>query len=698
MGVPSLDWTFRRPIGNAFCAGIAFLFLTQAQTFTNPLFSSQDPYVTFWNGNYYYIHAPGHNQIQIIKSPTLTGLKSQTPYVAWTSPWFGPNGRANLWGPEIHQIQGRWYIYFSGDFQSNGQHRLYVLQGGSDPLNPYQVPDTGSPNGQLVESTGNWAIDPDVFIAADGQLYITWSCTAFEIATPPQNLCLARMSDPLHVSSATIQISSPTESWETRTAPINEGPIGFVRNGNTYLTYSASASWTPDDYTVGVLLNITGNLLDPKSWTKHGPIFDRHGEAYGPGSVVFAPSPDGTELWSLYHGYDRLDCAPWACRTIRMQKVEWDAAGLPLLGYPVDPSVKSRVPSGETGSSTGWGNSPMETAASGLWSYNSAGSVDSLPGGNGTVQQTFRDNVNPLAYTASAGIQLDNATTGQFGLYAVYLDPGNHVEAYLDTQQGMFISSATVAGEFQGERIYLLPENFDPSVPHTIGVDRSASNQFGFYFDGVATDRRTFAIGSGQVGLFASGPGAHFRGVTVADNSSGWGNAYGDAAQGLTKDVPGIVPANGYAQGSWNISDGATVESSAAGSGWNVLYQGNPNFVNFTAQVDAQLVDPGTSFGLIACYDDRNNQLSVWINPAQNVFTWNAVVKGQSTWQSVALPAGFDSTQTHRLTAAKTGSLFTLLLDGNQMAQATYALANGTSGVATQSAHVQFRNFKVLDQ
>src|SRR5271154_146469 len=220
----------------------------EAQMFANPLFSSQDPYVTFWNGNYYYTES-GNNQIQIRKSATLTGLKSQTPFIAWKSPWVGPNGHANLWAPEIHQIAGTWYIYFSADYQSTGNHRLYVLQGGSDPLDPYHVAPTGYPNGQLVESTGKWAIDPDVFYGADGQLYLTWSCAADGVGTPPQNLCLARMSDALHVASATFQISSPTESWETRTGPIQEGPIGFVHNGNTYLTYSASASRTPNDYT-----------------------------------------------------------------------------------------------------------------------------------------------------------------------------------------------------------------------------------------------------------------------------------------------------------------------------------------------------------------------------------------------------------------------------------------------------------------
>jgi GH43 family beta-xylosidase len=671
----------------------------QAQTFSNPLFASQDPYVTFWNGNYYYTESES-NEIKIRKSPTLTGLRSQTPVIAWKSPWVGPDGNANLWAPEVHQIAGTWYIYYAADFQSNGNHRLYILQGGSDPMSPYVIADTGYPKGQLVESTGKWAIDPDVFYGADGQLYLTWSCTADDTGTPPENLCLARMSDALHISSATSLIASPTEAWETRGGPIEEGPIGFVRNGNTYLTYSASASWTPNDYTVGVLISSPGDPLDPKTWTKHGPIFDHHSGAFGPGSVVFVPSIDGTELWSLYHAYDRLDCAAWACRSIRMQKVSWDAAGLPILGYPINPGVKSRAPSGDLGSPTGWGDSPLGAAATGLWSYNSASCLETLPGGDSPNWQSFRANSNPIAYTVSAQIQIGGLS--QAGLYAVYRDAENHVDALLDTAQGAFVTSATVAGRELAQRTFPFAPSFDISVPHEIRIVKTADGRFTFFLDGVFVDERNVAPGSGQVGVFANSVSAQFRNVSVVDTSFGWGDAYGDAAEGLAH-IAGAKSSMGYVQGDWTISDGATVESSVSVAGWNTIYQGNPNFANFTVEVDAQLVSAGTpasvtSFGIVVCHDDRNNQLTLWIDPVGGVFTWNAVVARQSTWESAILPSDFNVSQPHRLTATKTGSSFTFSLDGVQLGQGTYELANGTSGVATENAHVKFQRYSVVDQ
>ena len=321
-------------------------FSQSLTTFRNPVFRSQDPYIQFWNGKYYYSESDG-DRISIRKSSSLSGLGAQTAKVIWTSPWKGWDGHANIWAPEIHFLDGKWYIYYAADFATDGKHRLYVLEGGEDPLDSYSIGNTGSPDGQLVESSGLWAIDPDVFYGPERILYLTWSCTDDDTGQKAQSLCLASMGDPLHLSSATTRISTPTEDWERRGGSIQEGPIGLMRDGATYITYSASASWTTNDYCVGILRNVSGNMLDPLAWEKHGPIRDGNGKTYGPGSVVFTQSPDGAEWWCLYHAYDRLTCPRWGCRSIRMQQFLWDADGWPWIGEPVDPGISIPKPSGD---------------------------------------------------------------------------------------------------------------------------------------------------------------------------------------------------------------------------------------------------------------------------------------------------------------------------------------------------------------
>lgn len=323
-----------------------------AATFTNPVFVGQDPWVTLVDGVYYYSSAHcGVADICVKQSRTLTGL-AHAPWVGvWTHRHDDDPNAKEVWAPELHRVDGRWYVYYAADDGDNNHHRLYALasDGKGDALGIFSEADTGLPHGQLDVSTDHWGIDPNVFTAADGKLYLTWSCTNQADSAFPQRICLAPMRDALHASGPTVFLSTPTEAWETRDKPIQEGPIGYARNGYTYIAYSGSASWIPDDYAVGLLtLAPGGDARDASAWHKSGPIFDRHGKVYGPGSVVFVPSPDGKQWWNVYHAIERLSCKPaYDCRDIRMQPMHFDAQGAPLLGVPVDPGVPVELPSGD---------------------------------------------------------------------------------------------------------------------------------------------------------------------------------------------------------------------------------------------------------------------------------------------------------------------------------------------------------------
>lgn len=318
-------------------------------TFTNPLFKGGDPWVTRVDGLYYYSASHcGVADICIKRSRSLSGL-ARAPWIGvWNHDGNGAPNARDIWAPELHHLDGRWYIYYAAADGDNNHHRLYVLQA-DRPEGPYAEAATGLPHGRLAESSGHWAIDPDVFTAADGRLYLTWSCTDYPDSRFPQRICLARMRDPLHVDGATVALSTPERPWETRGKPIQEGPVGYTRDGRSYITYSASASWIPDDYAVGLLTLARGSEpLDASAWRKSGPIFDHHGTVYGPGSVVFVPSPDGRQWWNVYHAIERLDCRPaYRCRDIRMQPMHFDAEGAPVLGVPVDAGVALPLPSGD---------------------------------------------------------------------------------------------------------------------------------------------------------------------------------------------------------------------------------------------------------------------------------------------------------------------------------------------------------------
>ena len=511
-------------------------------TFTNPIFKGQDPWVTLVGGTYYYSESYcGVADVCVKSSPTLTGLAS--------APWVGvwnhgqntdPNG-GDIWKPQIHYINGNWYIYYAADNGNNNNHHLFVLQASSsNPVGSYVEGSTGLPHGQLNERRGVWAIDPNVFTAADGNLYITFSCTNQANSNFPQNICLAAMSDALTIGGATVYISTPDRYWETRTQPVEEGPVGYTRNGNTYITFSSSASWVAADYAVGVLTNTTKTkITDPTKWSKRGPIFDSHDQAYGPGSVVFVPSVDGSEYWVLYHGIDSTTgaCAVSAynCRDIRMQQMFFNSAGYPVLGYPVDPQVALTDPAGENGAPSGqtlvagfgnaWGDAatgaPGPGNTVGNWTWTSGNAATSSTGGAWDQLFTQR-NPNPQNFEVHVDVQWQATGNSQafpkYGVYCSYDTTNNHAEFFLDVINMVLATHAVVGGVDQGWQNSNLPAGFDKTQPHSLDCSKDGST-YTFTLDKDSSNpvnsQRTFSLTNGQAGLVVVDTMASYSNLTV---------------------------------------------------------------------------------------------------------------------------------------------------------------------------------------
>ena len=315
--------------------------------FSNPILTkysfntAADPSMMRWNSNYYYTGSTNDNQIWIWKTATLTSLGSAAPVKVWTPPANVAYSK-DVWAPELDYINGNWYIYFAADDGTEGNHRIFVLKGNTqDPQGAYTFV------GQVAASTNAYAIDPGI-LQTGNKLYMVWS--GQPSGGGKTNIYIALMSDPTHIQGDRVMISTPMQSWETNGAPINEGPVAHVRNGILYITYSASSS-LGDDYAVGVLINRSGNVLDPASWSKVGPILQRGNGVFGPGSFQWVPSEDGSEDWFLYHATDMPSffCGSgfWTCRTIRLQKMSWNSDGTPNLGSPIPSGSPIPVPAGE---------------------------------------------------------------------------------------------------------------------------------------------------------------------------------------------------------------------------------------------------------------------------------------------------------------------------------------------------------------
>jgi GH43 family beta-xylosidase len=318
-------------------------------TFLNPVAEGADPWVVKRDSVYYLAQARGSG-IYVSRSTRLTQVTRNAVQV-WAAPDTGWN-RSNVWAPELHFIDGRWYIYYAAGRAGPPfvHQRSGVLQStGDDPQGAYVdrgMLDTGDEVASLAEN--RWAIDVDV-ARIGGQTYAVWSGWERDADTDrtPQHLYIARMSNPWTLAGPRVRISSPTESWERGTElDLQEGPTFLQHGGQTFIVYSTRESWLPE-YRLGLLRLASpgADPLSPASWTKTGPVFARAADVYGPGHASFTVSPDGTESWIVYHA--KTSTAPGWERAIRMQEFTWSADGSPVFGTPAPGGQGLAAPSGE---------------------------------------------------------------------------------------------------------------------------------------------------------------------------------------------------------------------------------------------------------------------------------------------------------------------------------------------------------------
>lgn len=327
-------------------------------TFTNPLAAGADPWVVRDGGSYYLVQSRA-NGIWVYKSDRLTDVANPRNGVrVWAAPDTGWN-QASVWAPELHRIDGRWYIYYTagrpGPRNARFIHqRSGVLESaGDDPQAAYV--DRGMLYTGDDVATGRdpvWAIDLTVH-RLRGQLYAVWSGWERNrtVARTPQHLYIARMSNPWTIASDRVRISSPDQPWERKEddddgLDLQEAPVFLVHGDQTFIVYSTRESWLPA-YRLGQLrlTSPTADPMSPASYVKTGPVFAAANDAYGVGHNGFTESPDGSEQWMVYHA--RVDRSPgWNC-VIRLQKLLWNADGSPDFGTPAPSGEAVSTPSGE---------------------------------------------------------------------------------------------------------------------------------------------------------------------------------------------------------------------------------------------------------------------------------------------------------------------------------------------------------------
>jgi GH43 family beta-xylosidase len=316
--------------------------------FCNPIAEGADPWVIRHNGHYYWCLSGPQRSIEVWRSDSLTSLG--TRHIVYRAPAKGPHS-GQLWAPELHRVDGKWYIYVAASDGRNENHRMIVLESAAaKPLGPFKFKaELYTGDNPDLRADNRWAIDATL-LEHNGRRYVIWS--GWPDTRDVQYLYIAPPENPWTVAGPRVCLCNNSDhQWEhvrddLRERGLNEAPQALQHGDRTFVIFSCAGGWEPN-YKLALLeLQPGGNPLRPQDWNKHPkPVFARNTATFGVGHCCFVQSPDGREPWFLYHA--KADPEDGWRRAIFAQPLHFDARGFPTFGEPDAWGHARPRPSGE---------------------------------------------------------------------------------------------------------------------------------------------------------------------------------------------------------------------------------------------------------------------------------------------------------------------------------------------------------------
>lgn len=298
-----------------------------------------DPWVYKHTDGYYYFtgSVPGYQSIEVRRAKQINDLEENAEIVTvWQAHETGLQSEL-IWAPEIHFINGSWYIYFAASDHphirdQHHHHRMFVIS--NDSPNPLE--GEWEEKGQVKTQFESFSLDATVF-NLNNRLYYVWAQLDPRIPGN-SNLYISEMENPWTLKGKQTLLSIPEYDWEKQIYLVNEGPAVIIRNNKVFISYSGSA--TDENYAMGLLwADVDSDLLDGYSWHKSpDPVFvtSEKNQAFGPGHNSFTKSEDDAHDVLIYHARPEANKTgdPLANpnRHAFAKVFTWDEEGFPKFG------------------------------------------------------------------------------------------------------------------------------------------------------------------------------------------------------------------------------------------------------------------------------------------------------------------------------------------------------------------------------
>lgn len=273
----------------------------KATYYTNPVSNITgigDPFVLSHNEMYYmYCTSSLKKGFHAWTSVDLVNWEKQGLALSNETP--GVLGINRFWAPEVVEYKGKFYMtYSAGDTDDILKLCLAVSDTPLGPFTNYQSPWYKH---ELAH------IDAAIFIDNNkAYTYFVRDCsTNFINDRWTSQIFVAQLSEDLKtfVTEPKLVIT-PDKPWEdiNGTRLWNEGPFVLKHGGKYFMTYSANG-FNTNEYCVAYAT--ADHPLGPWEKAAENPILkaDMKIGVSGPGHNSFAYSPDGTEMFMIYHAH-----------------------------------------------------------------------------------------------------------------------------------------------------------------------------------------------------------------------------------------------------------------------------------------------------------------------------------------------------------------------------------------------------------
>lgn len=298
-------------------------------TFANPFYQGEDPWVIYHGGSYYVCTSGPVNPtaVYVSKSPTLLDRGEKVRV------WEDADNYHRVFAPELHYINGAWYIYLCADVRTQSwAHMAVVLQAQtSDPLGGFVnrgVLFTG-------DARGNFQANDFTVVTFNNQLYAFWGT----------------LSDPYLNGVVVAPMDNPTTitAYRSEIGLLAEGPRAIIRNNKLIMTGSAGPFASKGYCMTGVMYTSgSGSIQNRSSWTSLDTLFKTTTNVWGPARASFTVSADSTEFWMMYHS-KTFYADDNGMRQVNIKEFTFRTDDTPDFGTPPGPAVFVSKPSGDTG-------------------------------------------------------------------------------------------------------------------------------------------------------------------------------------------------------------------------------------------------------------------------------------------------------------------------------------------------------------